>query len=56
VVTQRHTTDLAGGRTRTEVAYAVTSLTAAQASPERAAGLTRDHWQIEVRHEVALCE
>lgn len=47
MVTQRHTTDLAGGRTRTEVAYGVTSLTAAQAGPERAAGLTRGHWQIE---------
>lgn len=47
MVTQRHTTDLAGGRTRTEVAYGVTSLTAAQADAERAAGLTRSHWQIE---------
>jgi predicted transposase YbfD/YdcC len=52
VVTQRHTTDLAGGRTRTEVAYGVTSLTAAQASPERAAGLTRGHWEIERLHWV----
>ena len=52
MVTQRHTTDLAGGRTRTEVAYALTSLTPAQADPERAAGLTRGHWQIERLHWV----
>jgi len=47
VVTQRHTTDLAGSPLRTEVAYGVTSLTAAQADPARAAELTRNHWQIE---------
>jgi hypothetical protein len=38
--------------TRTEVAYGVASLTAAQASPERAAGLTRGHWEIERLHWV----
>jgi hypothetical protein len=52
VVTQRHTTILASGRTRTEIAYGVTSLTIDQADPERAATLTRDHWQVESLHRI----
>ncbi len=33
LVIQRHTTDLAGGHPRTEVAYAITSLDPARADP-----------------------
>jgi hypothetical protein len=40
----------------TEVAYAVTSLTAEQASAHDLAAWVRRHWHIEVRHEVALVE
>lgn len=49
---QRHTTDLAGGNPRTEVCYAVTSQTAAQADPARLGALLRAHWQVEGLHWV----
>ena len=39
---------------RTVTVYAITSLTAAQATPGQLAAWIRGHWQIEVRHEVAL--
>ena len=45
----RHTTDLAGGVLRTEVAYAITSLDAARAGPVRLLGLLRGQWRIENR-------
>jgi hypothetical protein len=45
----RHTTDLAGGHPRTEVAYGVTSLDAARADPARLAMLVRGQWEIENR-------
>jgi predicted transposase YbfD/YdcC len=38
-----------GGKISTETAYIVTSLTAAEASPERLLELTRTHWAIENR-------
>ena len=38
-----------GGKVSTETAYIVTSLTAAEASPERLLDLTRTHWAIENR-------
>ena len=38
-----------GGRVSTETAYIVTSLTAAEAGPERLLDLTRTHWAIENR-------
>jgi hypothetical protein len=50
VVVQRHTTDLTGGNPRTEVCYAVTSRTAAQADPARLGALLRAHWQVEGLH------
>ena len=39
-----------------DTVYAVTSLTATQASPAGLAAIIRGHWVIEVRHEVALRE
>jgi hypothetical protein len=38
-----------GGKASTETAYAVTSLTAAEAGPERLLELSRNHWAIENR-------
>jgi predicted transposase YbfD/YdcC len=38
-----------GGKISTETAYIVTSLTAAEAGPERLLELTRTHWAIENR-------
>ena len=45
-----------GGPTTTEAVHAITSLPTHQASPALLADLTRDHWSVEVRHEVALSE
>ena len=36
--------------------YAITDLEPHQARPDELAAWIRGHWQIEVRHEVALCE
>jgi hypothetical protein len=36
-----------GGRTTTEIAYGITSLTPERASPERLLALSRGHWGIE---------
>jgi predicted transposase YbfD/YdcC len=44
---ERHITRMADGAVTNEVAYGITSLTAAEASPERLLGLVRNHWQIE---------
>lgn len=44
------------GRWRTETVYAITDLGPHQARPYELAAWVRGHWQIEVRHEVALCE
>src|SRR5206468_12628457 len=48
----RRVRPLAGRRWRTVVVYAVTSLTAAQASPARLADWIRGHWGIEALHPV----
>jgi len=53
---RRDTFDHAGNRLSKEIVHGVTSLTAAQADPEMIARFVRQHWGIEVRHEVALCE
>ena len=48
------------GKESTETVYAITSLTAAQAGPERLLALSRDHWGIEKRlhyvRDVTCCE
>lgn len=38
-----------GGKASTEIVYIITSLTAAEAGPERLLELTRTHWSIENR-------
>ena len=38
-----------GGKVSTETAYLITSLTAAEAGPERLLELSRNHWAIENR-------
>jgi predicted transposase YbfD/YdcC len=48
----RRTRLLAGRRWRTVTVYAVTSLTAAQASPARLADWIRGHWGIEALHHL----
>jgi predicted transposase YbfD/YdcC len=47
---------LSGGKWRTVTVYAITSVAFGQATPDELANWIRGHWQIEVRHEVALCE
>jgi predicted transposase YbfD/YdcC len=41
---ERQTELVARGQTRAEVVYGITSLTAAQAGPERLSALVREHW------------
>jgi predicted transposase YbfD/YdcC len=53
---RRDTFDQAGNHLTKQVVHGITSLTAAQATPETLARFVRQHWGIEVRHEVALCE
>jgi predicted transposase YbfD/YdcC len=48
----RRVRPVAGRRWRTVVVYAVTSLTAAQASPARLADYVRGHWGIEALHHI----
>jgi predicted transposase YbfD/YdcC len=48
----RKTRDLGTRRWRTVTVYAVTSLTAAQASPARLADWIRGHWGIEALHHI----
>ena len=43
---------LNGGKWRTVTIYAITSLTAAQATPAQLAAWIRGHWQIEVLHHI----
>ncbi|MFE5010572.1 hypothetical protein [Streptomyces sp. NPDC056696] len=45
-------TDRKTGRTTLATVYAVTSLTAEQATPARLAQLVRDHWKIESLHHI----
>ncbi|PBC92509.1 IS4 family transposase [Streptomyces sp. Ag82_O1-15] len=49
---KRRRTDRKTGRTTVKTVYAVTSLTAEQATPVLLAQLVRDHWKIEALHHV----
>ncbi|WP_328663345.1 ISAs1 family transposase [Streptomyces sp. NBC_00328] len=49
---KRRRTDRKTGRTTIKTVYAVTSLTAEQATPAEFAQLVRDHWKIEALHHV----
>jgi predicted transposase YbfD/YdcC len=53
---RRDTFDHEGTRLSKEIVHGITSLTATQATPETLARFVRQHWGIEVRHEVALVE
>ncbi|WP_308380131.1 ISAs1 family transposase [Streptomyces sp. ISL-43] len=49
---KRRRTDRKTGKTTVKTVYAVTSLTAGQATPAQLARLVRDHWQVEALHHV----
>lgn len=49
---KRCRTDCKNGKTTITTVYAVTSLTAGQATPARLAQLIKDHWQVEALHHV----
>lgn len=49
---KRRRTDPKIGKTTITTVYAVTSLTAEQATPAQLAQLIRDHWKIEALHHV----
>jgi predicted transposase YbfD/YdcC len=49
---KRRRTDRKTGKTTVKTVYAVTSLTAEQATPPQLARLVRDHWKIEALHHV----
>jgi predicted transposase YbfD/YdcC len=49
---KRRRTDRKTGKTTIKTVYAVTSLTAGQASPAQLARLIRGHWQVEALHHV----
>jgi predicted transposase YbfD/YdcC len=49
---KRRRTDRKTGRTTVKTVYAVTSLTAEQATADQLARLVRDHWKIEALHHV----
>jgi predicted transposase YbfD/YdcC len=44
--------DTATGKTSRQTAYAVTSLTSAEATPQDLARLVREHWSIEAHHHI----
>jgi Transposase DDE domain len=48
--------DTTTSKTSRETVYAITSLASAQATAAGLARVAREHWTIEVRHEVALRE
>lgn len=52
VQVKRRRVDLKSGKTTLTTVYAVTSLTADQASPVQLAALIRSHWQVEALHHV----
>ncbi|MBA2948986.1 ISAs1 family transposase [Streptomyces himalayensis] len=52
VQVKRRRTDRKTGKTTVKTIYAVTSLTAEQATPTQLARLVRDHWKIEALHHV----
>ncbi|MER5472000.1 ISAs1 family transposase [Streptomyces sp. NPDC002685] len=49
---KRRRTDRKTGKTTIKTVYAVTSLTAEQASPAQLAKLIKDHWQVEALHHI----
>ena len=49
---KRRRTDRKTGKTTITTVYAVTSLTAGQASPSKIARLVREHWKVEALHHV----
>ncbi|MET9074552.1 ISAs1 family transposase [Streptomyces sp. NPDC004232] len=49
---KRRRTDRKTGKTTVKTVYAVTSLSAEQASPARLAQLVKEHWQVEALHHV----
>nr|WP_307713740.1 ISAs1 family transposase [Streptomyces sp. V4I23] len=49
---KRRRTDRKTGKTTVKTVYAVTSLTAGQATPAQLATLVRDHWKVEALHHV----
>lgn len=49
---KRRRTDRKTGKTTVKTVYAVTNLTAEQASPAQLAKLIRDHWKVEALHHV----
>lgn len=49
---KRRRTDRKTGKTTIKTVYAVTSLTAEQATPAQLAQLIRDHWKVEALHHV----
>ncbi|WP_369679606.1 hypothetical protein [Streptomyces mirabilis] len=49
---KRRRTDCKMGKTTVKTVYAVTSLTAEQATPAQLARLVRDHWKVEALHHV----
>ncbi|MFE9629348.1 transposase [Streptomyces sp. NPDC006527] len=49
---KRRRTDRKIGKTTIKAVYAVTSLTAEQATPRQLASLVRDHWKVEAPHHV----
>ncbi|WTA85947.1 ISAs1 family transposase [Streptomyces antimycoticus] len=49
---KRRRTDRKTGKTTVKTVYAVTSLTAEQATPAQLATLVRDHWKVEALHHI----
>ncbi|MET8631627.1 transposase [Streptomyces sp. NPDC004680] len=49
---KRHRISRKTGRTTIKTVYAVTSLTAEQATPAQLAALIRNHWEIEALHHI----
>ncbi len=53
---RRDTGGLDGQRTGKHIVYGITSMPAELAGPVHLNHYEREHWCVEVRHEVALCE
>ncbi|MFJ3953785.1 ISAs1 family transposase [Streptomyces libani] len=49
---KRRRTDRKTGKTTVKTVYAVTSLTADQATPAQLAALVREHWKVEALHHI----
>ncbi|WP_329537999.1 hypothetical protein OG568_57975 (plasmid) [Streptomyces sp. NBC_01450] len=52
--TKRRHTDRNTGKTTTKTVYAVTSLSAEQATPGQLASFVRDYWRVEALHHVRV--